>query len=126
MFSAQEAHKIQEKKKNIKKETYKAILETLLTKIKTSVENGKTGTFVNIPTFIVGYPIYDRKIACDYIGRQLGNLGYQTMKYTDYDLYVTWNKTKSKKEQKQKTNDLDVLPPFINLHKFADMYRNKN
>ena len=125
MFSAQEAHKIQEKKRSIKKETYKAILDTLLTKIKTSVENGKTGTFVNIPTFIVGYPIYDRKVACDYIGRQLGNLGYQTMKYTDYDLYVTWNKVKQEKK-KEKTNVSDVLPPFINLHKFADMYRNKN
>lgn len=125
MFSAQEAHKIQEKKRNIKKETYKAILETVLSKIKTAVENGNSGTFVNIPVFLVGYPIYDRSSACDYIGRQLSHLGYQTIKYTDFDIYVTWRKTTAKKEKKETKEIPDVLPPFINLHKFADMYRNK-
>lgn len=125
MFSVKEALKIQEKKNSIKKETYKAVLQTLLAKIKIAVENGKSYTFVNVPVFIVGYPVYDRKKATDYMSRQLNNLGYTTTKYTEFDIYVTWKKEKNTRSIKEK-EQFPELPPFINLRKFAQKINNDN
>lgn len=123
MFSAKDALKIVDKKNDVKKQIYKVILDSILSKIKNAVENGKTGLTVTIPVFMLGYPVYDRTITCTYIERQLCNLGFQTTKYTQHDIYVTWVKDKSKpREQPVK----DIPPPFVNLHKYADTIRKQN
>lgn len=83
---------------------------------------GQTQVFLTVPIMVVGYPAFDRKQARTYIARQLKNLGYQVVPYQDFELYVTWAVRREKEEQQPQLG----LPAFVNLHKVADLYRNKN
>jgi hypothetical protein len=120
MLSVKDIQKIENKRKLARKELYKNILETFSSKIRNIVERGQTQIFLTIPAFVIGFPIFDRRQARDYISRQLTNLGYMVTPYGETELYVTWNKPKSAQEQ-----ETDLLPVFANLHKVADSYRNK-
>lgn len=120
MISVQEIRKIECKKHEQKKELYKAILLRLMKKIKSTVESGKTQTFLEIPMFLPGWPLFDRDHATKYLTRQLTNLGYSVSNYSSYVLYVSWIKPAPEKPQ------TEPLPPFINVHKLADDIRRKN
>lgn len=120
MLSVKDIQKIENKRKLVRKELYKNILETFSAKIRNIVERGQSQIFLSIPVFVVGFPIFDRRQARDYISRQLSNLGYMVTPYGETELYVTWNKQKNVQEP-----ETDLLPVFANLHKVADTYRNK-
>lgn len=120
MFSVRDIQNIKDGKNNLKKELYKKILEMFSKKIKTYVEMGQSQVFLTVPVMVVGYPVFDRKIAREYLTRQLNNLGYTVIPYQDFDIYVTWEKRSSEKE----TQGPEIgLPAFVNLHKIADVYR---
>jgi hypothetical protein len=121
MLSVKDIQKIQNTKNSLRKEIYKKILESFSKKIRTYVEMEQTQIFLTVPVMIVGYPSFDRKVARDYLIRQLKNLGYTVIPYQDFEIYVTWAVRPTSEAPEPEIG----LPAFVNLHKVADLYRNK-
>ena len=122
MISIEDVLKIDEKKKQIKKEIYMKIYEQFSTKIKQSVELGHKQLFMPIPYFLIGYPVFDRAAAAKYIARQFTLGGFQVQLVSEFDIYVNWMTPKKKKEKKGATDDGD-FPNLMNLKKMANQYR---
>jgi len=122
MISINDVTKIDEKRKQIKKEIYTRVYEQFSRKIKQSVELGHKQVFLTVPTFVVGYPTFDRGAAARYIMRQLRLGGFDVRLVSDYDMYVSWV---IPKKVKQKVNEPDEteFPDLMNLKKMADKYR---
>lgn len=121
MLSINDVTKIDEKRKQIKKEIYMKIYEQFSAKIKQSVELGHKQIFLTIPTFLLGYPVFDRRLAAKYVARQFDLGGFTVKLLSDYDIYVSWVVSKKKKEKRE---DDDVeLPNLLNLKKMANQYR---
>jgi len=122
MISINDVTKIDEKRKQIKKEIYTRVYEQFSRKIKQSVELGHKQVFLTVPTFVVGYPTFDRGAAARYIMRQLRLGGFDVRLVSDYDMYVSWV---IPKKVKQKVNEPDEteFPDLMNLKKMADRYR---
>lgn len=122
MISINDVTKIDEKRKQIKKEIYTRVYEQFSRKIKQSVELGHKQVFLTVPTFVIGYPTFDRGAAARYIMRQLRLGGFDVRLVSDYDMYVSWI---IPKKVKQKVNESDEteFPDLMNLKKMADKYR---
>ncbi|AFK65900.1 hypothetical protein OLVG_00146 [Ostreococcus lucimarinus virus OlV6] len=122
MISINDVTKIDEKRKQIKKEIYTRVYEQFSRKIKQSVELGHKQVFLTVPTFVIGYPTFDRGAAARYIMRQLRLGGFDVRLVSDYDMYVSWI---IPKKVKQKVNEPDEteFPDLMNLKKMADKYR---
>lgn len=122
MISINDVTKIDEKRKQIKKEIYTRIYEQFSRKIKQSVELGHKQVFLTVPTFVVGYPTFDRGAAARYIMRQLKLGGFDVRLVSDYDMYVSWIIPKKVKEKVMEPDETE-FPDLMNLKKMADKYR---
>ncbi len=122
MLSIDDVVKIDDKRKQIRKEIYMKIYTQFSTKIKQSVELGHKQLFMTIPTFLIGYPVFDRSAAARYVARQFTLGGFTVQLVSDYDIYVTWSKPKKKKEKVEQEEDGD-FPNLMNLKKIANKYR---
>lgn len=124
MISVDEISKITEKRNKLRKETYIKIYEQVSKKIRQTVEFGNKHLFIVIPSFVVGYPAFDRLKAAHYIKRQLDIGGFQTKFVGDHELYVTWTtKKKAAESTKETTEEFGDFPSFVNLKKVANKYR---
>jgi hypothetical protein len=121
MISINDVTKIDEKRKQIRKEIYTRVYEQFSRKIKQCVELGHKQVFLTVPSYLVGYPVFDRNAAARYVARQFTLGGFQVQIIGDYDVYVTWQIPKKKKE-KEKVVD-DDFPNLMNLKKMANKYR---
>jgi hypothetical protein len=122
MISINDVTKIDEKRKQIKKEIYTRIYEQFSRKIKQCVELGHKQVFLTIPAFVVGYPTFDRSSAARYVGRQLQLGGFTVRNISDFELYVSWIVPK-KTKQKRVEPDEAQFPDLMNLKKIANQYR---
>jgi len=122
MLSIDDVVKINDKRKQIRKEIYLKIYTQFSTKIKQSVELGHKQLIMTIPTFLIGYPAFDRSAAARYVARQFTLGGFIVQLVSDYDIYVTWSKPKKKKEKVEQEEDGD-FPNLMNLKKIANKYR---
>jgi len=111
--------KIEQKRTEIKKEIYKNIFEQFTRKIRHSAELGQKQAIVQVPAFLFGFPTFDRAKATDYLKRQLVISGFEVSKIGEFELYVSWAKTKPKKEIRP---DEQELPNLANLRKLAVKY----
>ena len=123
MISINDVTKIDEKRKQIKKEIYTRIYEQFSRKIKQCVELGHKQVFLTIPAFVVGYPTFDRYAAARYVGRQLQLGGFTVRHISDFELYVSWIIPKKKKESISNQPDETQFPDLMNLKKMANQYR---
>ena len=124
LVSAMELQKADQAKKEIKKETYRKILEQISKKIQVSSQIGNKNLIVTIPAFVMGFPSFNQEIAATYIQRQLNNGGYKTNRLTATSIYIDWNKSNNEKTtyDKKPVDDLDI-PSFVNLKKYAAKYK---
>lgn len=122
MISINDVNKIDEKRKQIKKEIYKKIYEQFSSKIKQSVEFGHKQIFLTVPAFLIGYPVFDRGLAARYVARQFTLGGFTVQVLSDHEIYVSWYVPKKKKEVKEIEDDGD-FPDLMNLKKIANKYR---
>ena len=124
LVSALELQKADQAKKEIKKETYRKILEQISKKIQVSSEIGNKNLIVTIPAFVMGFPSFNQETAATYIQRQLNNGGYKTNRLSTTSIYIDWNKPKGEKitDDKKPVDDLDI-PSFMNLKKYAAKYK---
>jgi hypothetical protein len=124
MLSINDVTKIDEKRKHIKKEIYKKIYEQFSRKIKKSVELGNKQIFLTIPAFLVGFPVFDRAVAAQYIARQFKNGGFNVSIVGEYEIYINWIIEKPKKDKpRQDIVDESEFPDLMNLKKMANKYR---
>lgn len=122
MISINDVTKIDEKRKQIRKEIYTRVYEQFSRKIKQSVELGHKQVFLTVPTFVIGYPTFDRGAAARYVARQFKLGGFDVRLVGDYDMYVSWVIPK-KVKQKVEEHDGTEFPDLMNLKKMADRYR---
>lgn len=122
MISIDDVTKIDEKRKQIRKEIYTKIYEQFSSKIKQSVELGHKQLFMTVPPFLIGYPVFDRSAAARYIARQFVLGGFTVKLVSDHDIYVSWVIPKKKKEKRESEEDID-FPNLVNLKKMANKYR---
>ena len=122
MISINDVTKIDEKRKQIRKEIYTRVYEQFSRKIKQSVELGHKQVFLTVPTFVIGYPTFDRGAAARYIMRQLMLCGFDVRLVSDYDMYVSWVIHKKSKQKMAEPNETE-FPDLMNLKKMADKYR---
>lgn len=122
MISINDITKIDEKRKQIRKEIYTRVYEQFSRKIKQSVELGHKQVFLTVPTFVIGYPTFDRGLAAKYIVRQLTLGGFDVNLVNDYNMYVSWNIRKKTKQKTEESHDTD-FPDLMNLKKMANKYR---
>lgn len=123
MLSINDVVKIDDKRKQIRKEIYMKIYTQFSTKIKQSVELGHKQLFMTIPTFLIGYPAFDRSAAARYVARQFALGGFTVQLVSDYDIYITWSKPKKKKEKGDQDEEEGDFPNLMNLKKIANKYR---
>ena len=122
MISINDVTKIDEKRKQIRKEIYTRVYEQFSRKIKQAVELGHKQVFLTVPTFVIGYPTFDRGAAARYVARQFKLGGFDVRLVGDYDMYVSWVIPK-KVKQKVEEHDETEFPDLMNLKKMADRYR---
>jgi len=122
MISINDITKIDEKRKQIRKEIYTRVYEQFSRKIKQSVELGHKQVFLTVPTFVIGYPTFDRGLAAKYIVRQLTLGGFDVNLVNEYNMYVSWNIRKKTKQKTDESDDID-FPDLMNLKKMANKYR---
>jgi len=122
MISINEVTKIDEKRKQIRKEIYTRVYEQFSRKIRQSVELGHKQVFLTVPTIVVGYPTFNRSVAARYIARQLKLGGFDVKLVSDYDIYVSWVIPKKVKEKVDDPDETE-FPDLMNLKKMADRYR---
>ena len=128
MLSVDDIHKIEKQRKDARKEIYKKIYEQFCRKIKQCVELGESQTFLRTPSYLIGYPTFDRGKATMYLKRQLELGKFDVTKISEIDLYVSWKKkrrtppTRRTKEPVEEEDD-DAFPTLMNLKKAAAKYR---
>ena len=124
MLSVDDIHKIEKQRKDARKEIYKKIYEQFCRKIKQCVELGESQSFLRTPSYLLGYPTFDREKATMYLKRQLELGKFDVTKVSEIDLYVSWKKRVSCKTDRVKPDEEeDVFPTLMNLKKAAAKYR---
>ena len=125
-LTAKEMAAMEKARQNVKKETYKAILEQFSRKIRTSHELGHKEAFLTVPPFVVGFPRYDLTKAVKYMTRQLQKLGYQVALAGPVSFKIRWDKPKTRQEEPEEQmgdGPLDLLPGLMNMQKMAQKIR---
>ena len=116
---------LEKARQNVKKETYKAILEQFSRKIRTSHELGHKDAVLTVPPFVVGFPRYDLPKAVKYLCRQLQKLGYTVVMIGPVSCRVRWDghKTRATVEPETEDTPFDLLPGLVNMQKMAQKLR---
>ena len=125
MLSVDDIHKIERQRRDARKEIYRKIYEQFCRKIKQCVELGESQAFLRTPSYLIGYPTFDRERATLYIKRQLELGKFDVTRISEIDLYVSWKK-RGKPERTavpQSEHEDDVFPTLMNLKKAAAKYR---
>lgn len=123
-LSAKEIATMEKARADVKKETYRAILQQFSRKIRTSYELGRREAVLTVPPFVVGYPRYDIAKAVVYMARQLIRLGYQVELAGPVDIRVQWVRADVMLcEEREEQEPVDILPGLVNLQKTAQKLR---
>ena len=94
MISIHEITRIAEKRNHLKKETYTKIYEQISKKIRQSVDLGHKYLFCQIPSFVMGYPHFNRVKALQYIKRQFEIGGFTVQIIGEHELCISWKPNK--------------------------------
>lgn len=127
LVSARELAEREKKRLDVKKATYRAILEQFSRKISNAATLGSHEVMLAVPPFVIGFPVYDVGLATSYIQRQIERLGYTTRRAMPTVIHVTWSKPVSKNVPVviDHSHDDSDVPSLINLAKTAQKIRAK-
>jgi len=107
-------YKTAKKKELVKYETFDKILIKCHNRIKLYADNRKTECIYNIPSFIIGIPLYDVDDLQEYIVSSLKKNGLVVKEYTNNWIFISWNFKNKPKVKKNKSTNSD--------HKFVEDY----
>lgn len=122
MISVDEIARLTEKKNKLKKETYVKLYEQASRKIRHAVEFGVKYALFQVPSFLMGYPMFDRFKASAYVKRQLERGGFTVAVVGDHELRITW-RVKKVVSEKNSEEEPEDFPSLVNLKKAANKYR---
>lgn len=123
-LSAKEIATMEKARADVKKETYRAILQQFSRKIRTSYELGRREAILSVPPFVVGFPRYDIAKAVVYMARQLIRLGYHVELVGPVAIRVQWERAHvTLLEDRHDPEPVDILPGLVNLQKTAQKLR---
>jgi len=129
MINVRKIKEMEEAKKKIRKEIYKKIFEQFGRRIQVAVDARQKQTFLEVPSFLIGYPVYDVDTAVRYLKRQLLLSGFQVVHVPPTVFNVSWYTEKEKREEPPPRYDPtppsfsdDQFPSLINLKKAAKRY----
>jgi hypothetical protein len=125
LVSARELAEREKKRLDVKKATYRAILEQFSRKISNGATLGNHEVMLTVPQFMIGFPVYNVPIATAYIQRQLDRLGYTTRRVMPSVIQVTWSKPVMKNVPVIIDHSHDDVPSLMNLAKTAQKIRAK-
>lgn len=126
VVSAKALAERERKRLDVKKATYRAILEQFSRKISNAATLGHHEVILTTPRFVIGFPAYEVETATTYLARQLNRLGYTVRMTTPMSLHVTWEKpTPSTHVVVIDHSNDEQLPTLANLHKTAQTLRAK-
>lgn len=123
MLNIKEVQAIENKRKQIKKDTYKKIYDELTRKIRNAVSVGHKQTVLHVPRYIFGYPTYDLSHVTRYMIRQFSHSGFTCGELSPGEIYVSWKKEKTKKTEETPPPEEEDFPTFVNLKKVANKLR---
>ncbi len=128
MIRINDVVKIEDNRKRIRKEIYTKIYEQFSSRIKQASEYGRKEILATVPMFLLGYPMFDRDVAVQYITRQFIRGGFTVHVLGGYDLYISWDIPKKKREREREPEEASAeaevdLPNLMNLKKMANKYR---
>jgi hypothetical protein len=112
---------LESNKRNIRKDTYKYILQCVKDRILLYARANKKICIYIIPTWIPGKPLYDRQRATDYVRRKLIEEGMEVAVKQEFQVCVSWfiDTTRKKKKMHLKNEDpkedpFDQLDSLVN------------
>jgi len=128
MISAGEIAERERARRNIRKETYKNILEQFSRKVKAAAERRERSATLQVPPVVLGFPMYPYEEALSYLRRQLVLAGYKVQQGMEQGQFiVTWEKAK-----KQPSSPKEMVEPgeelffgLANMQKVAAQLRKK-
>ena len=119
-----EVQQIDHRKRELKKKLYTELYERASTKVRQVAELGLHETWVQIPSFLIGFPTFDLIKATQYVERQFINGGFFTHTYENGQIFISWYPKTSKKTKKSKPKEpVNEFASLANLKKAADKYR---
>jgi len=122
VISAKEIAANEKLRRDVRKETYKALLEQFSRKIKTQSEIGNKFTDLTVPPFLIGFPRYNIPKTAEYMVRQLVRLGYTVQRTGPINLRISWGRAPSASVPVEDVPE-DILPGLANLQKTAQKLR---
>ena len=122
VISAKEIAANEKLRRDVRKETYKALLEQFSRKIKTQSEIGNKFTDLTVPPFLIGFPRYNIPKTVEYMSRQLERLGYTVQRTGPINLRISWGRAPSASAPVEDVPE-DILPGLANLQKTAQKLR---
>ena len=122
MLRASDIEKITDRRREVRKDTYTKLYEQFSRKIRQTVEFGQNQVFLTVPGFVLGYPTFDRKLAADYLKRQLERGQFDVARVGVYTFYVSWG-SGPKKSAPAVPDEPDDFPTLVNLKKAANKHR---
>ena len=130
MISASEIASREQARRNLRKETYKTILEQFSRKIKAASERRELAVTLVVPPFVIGFPMYPFDEALVYLRRQLVNSGYSVSQGLEPGQFiVNWQRARPKAAPREvpvgtpgDTAD-DFFSSLANLQKTAQQIR---
>lgn len=125
VLTAKEMAALEKARRDVKKETYRAILDQFSRKIKNSYELGQREATLTVPPFVIGFPKYDIAQAVRYLVRQHQLLGYQVAMTGPFSFRVRWHVPQPVKDDVDPVIEgpVDLLPGLVNLQKAAQKIR---
>lgn len=130
MISASEIAEREAARRNLRKETYKTILEQFSKKIKAASERREATATLVVPPLVIGYPMYPFEDALVYLRRQLIKSGYTVAQGLERGSFVvSWQGARPKAPPKaappQVSESDDFFSSLANLQKTAQQIRSK-
>lgn len=129
MISASEIAQQEQARRNLRKETYKTILEQFSKKIKAASFRRETHAVLTVPPFVIGFPMYPFDEALAYLRRQMVLSGYSVRQGLEPGQFiVTWQNAKPKSTPTApppQTDNDEFFSSLANLQKTAQQIRSK-
>ena len=109
-ISILELHRTIQEKKQKKNEAFEKILGMCHKRIKAAAEMQKLQTFIVVPEFVVGYPIFNMNECLDFIIHALKKNGFLLRYYFPKILYVSWDLDEIETDKKKPISSTTMLP----------------
>ncbi len=109
ILNVRDLHKIQFEKDKDRQKVFDILLERCHRKIVSYSHLHAVNCVYSIPVFVYGLPLYNQKVAYDFIGQKLTEEGFTINHLGNFTLFISWN-----------LNDSNNKIPIEREHKISD------